>query len=344
MPVNTREARRILAERLGSALNLTPEKVEKFRYFCTAAGYFRLHDHEGGVMMPGTKHYRRGREFTYNDVPWKVILEAAESTIKSTADADDRTRVFEEVMKGLPGRKSTPEWAKPPVNPNAKPTTSYSRYRTKEGEETPSNAQMLKYFGEAAGLDDSSLSFVSAQITWWDAMGDDDRSPTLGPAKRNHTTATSSGSDAASTTTSGSPTGPRWGVSGGRLGRDHTFADVPSHYARDRLIHYTITQLDSDKHDKVFAALCPDLNQAQIATYSKCIAEDRVISEEDEESGPGLDDGESEDHVPRERNGNRGTKRASQGGEHGGKKTKCANAPDSEARKLRPRLAKKNYC
>lgn len=201
---------------------------------------------------------------------------------------------------------------------------------------------MLKYFGEAAGLDAPELSFVSAQITWWDAMGDDDRSPTLGPAKRNHTTAARSGRHAASTTTSGSPKSPRWGVSGGRLGRDHTFADVPSHYARDRLMHYTITQLDSDQHEQIFAALCPDLNQAQIATYSKCIAEDRVISEEDDESGPGLEDGKSQDHVPRKRDGNRGTKRASQGGQHSGKETKRAKAPDSEARQLRPRPAKKN--
>lgn len=196
---------------------------------------------------------------------------------------------------------------------------------------------MLKDFGEAAGLDDSLLSFVSAQITWWDAMGDDDRSPMLGTTKRNHTTAASSGSDAASTTTSGPPTSPRWGVSGGRLGRDHTFADVPSHYARDRLMHYTVTQLDSDKHDRVFAALCPDLNQAQIAIYSKCIAEDRVMSEEDEGSGPGLEDGESEGQVPRERDGNRGTKRASQGGEHGGgKETKTGKGPRFWSSKTAP--------
>ncbi|KAI0472285.1 hypothetical protein F4859DRAFT_483665 [Xylaria cf. heliscus] len=342
MPVNTREARRILAERLGSALNLTPQKVKEFRYFCTVTGYFRLPDHEGGVVVPGTKYYRRGKEYTYNDVPWKVILENAESNIKRTADADDRTRVFEEVMRGLPSHKSIPEWARPPVNPNAKPTTPYSRYRTKEGEETPSNAQMLTCFGEAAGLDDGGLNFVSAQITWWDAMGDDKRSPMLGSSGRKRTAATSSGRKAASTTTSDSPTTPHWRVSGGRLGRDHTFADVPSHYARDRLMHYTITEMDSDKHDRVFAALCPDLNQAQIATYSKCIAEDRVISEEDEESCPDLKDGESEDHVPRKRGGKRGTKRASQGGEHSGKVTKRAKAPDSEGRKLRPRPAKKN--
>ncbi|KAI0442475.1 hypothetical protein F4803DRAFT_370867 [Xylaria telfairii] len=289
--------------------------------------------------MPGAKHYQSGSKSTDNDVPWKVIPEAA---TKRTADADDRTKVLGEVRRSLPGLKSKPEWTKPPVNLNANPATSYSRYRTKEGEEAPSNAQMLKYFGEAAGLDDSSLSFVSAQITWWDAMGDDNRSPTLGPAKRNYTTATSSASDAASTTTSGPPTTSRWRVSGGRLGRDHTFADVPSHYARDRLIHYTITQLDSDKHGRVFAALCPDLNQAQIATYSKCIAEDRVISEEEEESGPGPEDGESDSHIPRHHDSNRGTKRASQGGEHSGKETKRAKAPNSEARKLRPRPAKKN--
>ncbi|KAI1109769.1 hypothetical protein F5Y14DRAFT_392359 [Nemania sp. NC0429] len=321
MPANnTLEARRILAERLGSALNLKPGKVEEFKYFCTAASYFRLPDHEGGIVMPGSKHFRRGKEFTYNDVPWKAILEAAESRIEGMADVDDRTRVFEEVMRGMPGRKNIPEWAKPPVNPNAKPKTPYSLYRTKEGEEPPSNAQMLEEFGEAAGLDDSRLSFVSGQITWWDAMGDENRPPFFGSAKRNHIAA-------ASTTTSDS----RWGVTGGRLGRDHTFADVPSHYARDCLMNYTITQLDSDKHDRVFAALCPDLSQDEIAAYSKCIVKDK--------SGTNPEDGESKDRATRKRDGNRGTKRAGQGGEHAGKETKRPKAPDSEARKLRPRPA-----
>ncbi|KAJ8131963.1 hypothetical protein O1611_g1658 [Lasiodiplodia mahajangana] len=315
-------ARRILAERLGDALNLAPKEVEEFKYFCTAGSYFRLRNHEGGIVMPGTKHYRRGKkgkreEYTFSDVPWKAILDAAESRIERMAGADDRTRLFEEVMRGLPGRKSTPRWDKSPANPNAKPTTPYSRYRTKEGEEAPTNAQMLKSFGEAAGLDDGGLNFVSAQITWWDAMGDDDRPPILGSSKRKHTVANSSDSDAASTTST-SLAEPRWAVSGGRLGRDHTFADVPSHYARDRLVHYTLTQLDSGKHDQALAALCPDLDQSEITAYSKCIAEGRVVSGKDEAG---------ENHVLKGRNGNRGHKRASQGGEHSGKKTKRTKTP-----------------
>ncbi|KAI0096105.1 hypothetical protein GGR51DRAFT_567489 [Nemania sp. FL0031] len=314
MPVNTREARHILAERLGHALNITPKEVERFKYLCTAASYFRLPDHEGGIMMPGRKHYRRGVEYTFDDVPLKAILDAAESRIESTAEPDDRTRLFEEVMRGLPGRKSKPKWYKPIVNPNAEPTTPYSRYRTKEGEEAPTNAQMLKSFGEAAGLDDAGLSFVSAQITWWDAIGDDDRPPTLG--KREYTIANSSDSDA-------SRAERRWGVRGGRLGRDHTFADVPSHYTRNCLVHYTVTELDSAKHDQVLAVLCPDLDKSEIAAYSECVVKDGVGAEKKKAR---------EENTLRERDGNCGRKRASEGGEHSGKKTKRARIPKSKVR------------
>jgi len=330
------QARHILTERLGNALNLPPNEVEKFKYICTAASYFRLPDHEGGLVMPGTKHYRRGKEYTFDDVPWKAILDSAESEIERRADTSERTRIFREVMRGLPRCKSNPRWDKLPANPNEKPTTSYSSYRvpfnarfppelyefaddvqTKEGEEAPSNAQMLESFGKAAGLDERQLNFVSAQITWWDAMGDDDRSPMLGPKRKS---GNSSGTNRNSTT-SASREESRWVVTGGRLGRDHTFADVPSHYARDRLVHYTPTQLGSDNKERVLAALCPDLDQSDIAAHSKCIAEDQVEAEKDEAN---------EERVSGKRGKNRGHKRASEGSEHG-KKAKRVKALKSRA-------------
>ncbi|KAI1295900.1 hypothetical protein F5Y03DRAFT_299282 [Xylaria venustula] len=314
MPITTREARHILVERLDIALNLGPEEVEKFKYFCTAASYFKLHDHEGGVARPGTRHYRRGKEYTYDHVPWKAILDSAETMIKQTADVDARTGIFETVMRGLPGRKRAPGWDKTPDNPNAEPTTPYSRYRAKEGEEAPSNAQMLKSFGEAAGLDDNTLNFISAQITWWDSTDAKGDSAFLSLRKK-PAVAHNGDSDVASTTTPTSSASRIWVVGRGRLGRDHTFADVPSHYARDRLVHYTLTELDSDKRDRVLAALCLDLNQSEITTYSKLIAPDQEIANQDEERGLGVEKEASESRVLRKRDGNRGHKRTSEGDE-----------------------------
>ncbi|KAI1362406.1 hypothetical protein F5Y08DRAFT_312039 [Xylaria arbuscula] len=302
MALTTLQARHILTERLGNALNLAPRDVEMFKYICTAVSYFKLPDHEGGYMMPGARHYRRGEEYTFNDVPWEAVLDSAESKIERTADLGERTRIFGDVMRGLPLCKSSPRWDRPPVNPNGKPTTPYSLYRKKKGSKAPSNEQMLKSFAEAAGLDEDELDFVGAQITWWDAMGDDERSPMLGRTsaipkgrKNNRNSTLSSGDEL------------HWAVAGGRLGRDHTFADVPSHYARDRLVHYTLTNLGSDKHDRVLAALCPDLNQSEIAAYGKRITGDQGDADKDEAN---------EEHNSGNSGKSSANKRPSEGDEH----------------------------
>ncbi|KAI1427445.1 hypothetical protein F5Y12DRAFT_712253 [Xylaria sp. FL1777] len=254
MLVNTREilevtpnhlpyskTRHILTKRLGIALKLAPEKVEEFKYFCAATSYFQLRGHEGGVMRPGTKHYRRGREYTYNHVPWSAILDTAESRIERTANTDGRTKVFEAVMTGLPGRKRTPAWVKTTENPNAEPTTPYSRYRER-------------------------LTLTLPLV------------PCL--CRGSH------------------------------------------HYARDRLMHYTLTELDSNKRHRARAALCPDLHQSRITAYSTWTAQGRVLANKDEAS---------EGHVLGERDGNPGHKRASEGDKDGGKTTKRAKARKSQA-------------
>ncbi|KAI1326490.1 hypothetical protein F5Y16DRAFT_374932 [Xylariaceae sp. FL0255] len=254
MEASTFVARRILAERLCTALGFLPTQVDEFKHTCIVSGYFSLPDHEGGDTAFGNKYYKGGRRYTYDDVPWKTILEVAEDAIKRAADPADRTIIFYEVMQDLPLTKSYPDWArtlKNPKNPNAKPSTTYSAYRAKEGEEAPSNAHMMVAFSQATGLEGRSLQAVQAQITWWDACGDDSRPATV----------------AMDTFT----------VTGGRLGRDHTLEDVPSHFVRDKLMDYALTQLsDKSKQDAAYRALCPDLYGSEIIEYTMLIAKDKV--------------------------------------------------------------------
>ncbi|KAI8631149.1 hypothetical protein F5Y19DRAFT_473548 [Xylariaceae sp. FL1651] len=137
-----------------------------------------------------------------------------------------------------------PRWEKAPVNPHEKPETIYSKFRGSGP--GLSNSQMLDSLAAAVDMSPSTAKCISGQITWWDAMGDPERPPFL--------------------------TGGSWTVTGGRLGRDHTFEDVPSHYVRDRLMDYAMTMIDEDRQDAAYAALCPDLNQTEIADYVSLIA------------------------------------------------------------------------
>lgn len=73
------------------------------------------------------------------------------------------------------------------------------------------------------------------------------------------------------------------GVSGGRLGRDHTFEDVPSNYVRDRLMDYTATQMadggttkaSEKKQRAARKALCPDLTDREIQEYLDHLDKDK---------------------------------------------------------------------
>ncbi|CAJ2503652.1 Uu.00g110460.m01.CDS01 [Anthostomella pinea] len=74
---------------------------------------------------------------------------------------------------------------------------------------------------------------------------------------------------------------------GGRLGRDHTLADVPKHYVRDRLLDYINTQLPEDQRDAVRRAVFPEFSPSELAEYSALVAgegEDQDKDEDDKEA------------------------------------------------------------
>jgi len=92
--------------------------------------YFRRDDHAGGVMIPGTEFYRLdGKLHTFDDVVLGVLLESVEFHISKLEPKDTRTRIFEQVVAGIPGRKRVPKWATPMVHPHEKPATQFSASR-----------------------------------------------------------------------------------------------------------------------------------------------------------------------------------------------------------------------
>lgn len=60
-------------------------------------------------------------------------------------------------------------------------------------------------------------------------------------------------------------------VYGGRLGRGHTFADVPNHFVRDQLMDYIQTMLPYDVQAKAPKAIFDDISDANLVEYHKCI-------------------------------------------------------------------------
>jgi hypothetical protein len=107
-----------------------------------------------------------------------------------------------------------------------------------------SNAQLVADLGLAAKRDEKFAEFIAMQITFFDAMGDDKRSPTLMFHE---------------------------GVRGGRLGRDHTLEDVPNHYVRDCLIDYINDELPADRRKAAHKAVFNDLTPAEVEEYSTMI-------------------------------------------------------------------------
>lgn len=79
---------------------------------------------------------------------------------------------------------------------------------------------------------------------------------------------------------------PQFNVRGGRLGRDHTFEDVPVHFVRDCLMEAidTTPELPEDKKDAARRAICPDLTDDQLAEYADFIAQRRLDEEAAEEA------------------------------------------------------------
>jgi hypothetical protein len=91
---------------------------------------------------------------------------------------------------------------------------------------------------------------VQAQIVYHDALGDDKRG-----------------------------VGVMWGgeeggiVHGGRLGRDHTLADVPNHFVRDNIMDYiNQAEVEEDKKQEFRTAVFSDLSPSDISAYSAAIS------------------------------------------------------------------------
>jgi len=112
---------------------MSREQREDFMNIAIMIDYFGRDDHRGGLMMPGRTFVRRGgKVHTFKDVKLKLLLKHAEDWIKNHVDEEDRTSVFENVMRGIPGAKRTPDWDQPkspPRNPNARPDTEFSASR-----------------------------------------------------------------------------------------------------------------------------------------------------------------------------------------------------------------------
>lgn len=78
-----------------------------------------------------------------------------------------------------------------------------------------------------------------------------------------------------------------WEVHGGRLGRDHTLEDVPNHYLRDRLMSFTNKCMPKDKAPEARRRVFSDLNEGEIAAYSKIIRKDEATLGEGYQMGSG---------------------------------------------------------
>jgi hypothetical protein len=79
----------------------------------------------------------------------------------------------------------------------------------------------------AMDMDKRTKGMVQAQIVYRDALGDDKRKPIV-----------MMGGEEGGT------------VHGGRLGRDHTLADVPNHFVRDNIMDY-INQAEVEEDIKM---------------------------------------------------------------------------------------------
>ncbi|THX16000.1 hypothetical protein D6D13_01870 [Aureobasidium pullulans] len=212
--------------------------------------YFKLPDHRGGAIEPGTKHYRAdGTEYTIADVPYRHVVREAIKEVQKMPE-DRRTEAYKKVVDHISGIKKTPDWEREPVNPNAEPATAFSTSKAAEGS-VKSNQQLLDDLALGLGLGDSQKGMAQAQIVYRDALGDDTRP--------------------ASVLLGGDMGGK---VSGGRLARDHTLADVPNHFCRDQIMDYINQMEDEDgKKNVARAAVFSDLNPGEKLAYSVAIAQ-----------------------------------------------------------------------
>ncbi|KAK4443116.1 hypothetical protein QBC34DRAFT_417589 [Podospora aff. communis PSN243] len=162
----------------------------------------------------------------------------------------------------MPGHKKIPEWDVPiPPGCNDKPSTPFSKPRDPK----LTNKTMIDALALAAGLSDSQVSAITADITYSDGCDDGKGNCSM------------------------SVCGGVWKVHGGRLGRDHTLEDVPIHFCRDKLMDYIWESVKSKEERQASRrAICSDLTEGEISEYIALIVEDRQKKEEERNPLPTL--------------------------------------------------------
>ncbi|KAI2464805.1 hypothetical protein F4781DRAFT_54054 [Annulohypoxylon bovei var. microspora] len=187
-----------------------------------------------------------GTPHLFEDVQLEKIVETAETYIGELVPTERRARVFEQVMDGVPGVSETPYWTDSSVDPLLKnPETQFSISRA-SSDSVKSNSQLIESLASAADLGPRQTAALRGQLTWWDAVGDENN-----PAFLDSTTMS---------------------VSGGRLGRDHTLEDVPNHFVRDRLMDYINSQIDEDKREHARKSVFSDLSTSEVLEYASLAA------------------------------------------------------------------------
>jgi len=117
---------KMILDRLKEHTDMSDSQVDEFAYYIVAADYFKLPDHRGGAIEPGTKHYRAdGTEYTIADVPYRHVVREAIKEIQKMPE-DRRTEAYKKVVDHISGIKKTPDWEREPVSPNAEPATAFS--------------------------------------------------------------------------------------------------------------------------------------------------------------------------------------------------------------------------
>ncbi|KAI1120686.1 hypothetical protein F5Y10DRAFT_120335 [Nemania abortiva] len=195
------------------------------------------------------KHLKAdGSEFTLADIPMKSLVDAIEDHIQMYIPEYRRTEVYKKVVEGVHGIKQTPKWDRQADNPRAVPQTPFSESRDPP-ESRKTNEVLFRKFASASELERETLAHIRGMIVWRDS-------------------ARSNGTWGAI----------EWGtfeVTGGRLGptEDHSLADVPNCYVRDRLMAAISADVDPDRGGQVWKIVFSDLTSSQIKEYAATIDE-----------------------------------------------------------------------
>ncbi|KAI1757670.1 hypothetical protein F4782DRAFT_546762 [Xylaria castorea] len=251
---STNDRQTKLFDRFKLHSGLPDDHVELFRDVIIATQHYIQHLDDGdtsdeeGVDIGVTYLKDDGSEFTLADVPVRSLVNSIEEHIQVYVPEHRRTEVYKMVVEGIRGIKQTPRWDRQADNPRAMPQTPFSESRAPL-ESRKTNESLFRTFASASKLDRETLACIRGMIVWRDS-------------ERNNGT---------------------WGaiewdtfeVTGGRLGptEQHTLADIPHCYVRDRLMASTTIDISPERRDQVQEVVFSDLTSSQVKQYAAAIEE-----------------------------------------------------------------------